>query len=47
MKRAGFAHTDTICVNIHITKETDLDKLEAELIVAPALAAPEARKEIA
>lgn len=36
MKRAGYAHTDTVCVNIHITNETDLDKLEAELIVAPA-----------
>jgi len=40
MKRAGYAHTDTVCVNIHITNETDLDKLEAELIVAPALPAP-------
>lgn len=40
MKRAGFAHTDTVCVNIHITTETDLTKLEAELIDAPALPAP-------
>ncbi len=46
MKRAGYAHTDTVCVNIHITNETDLDKLEAELIVAPALPAP-AQKELA
>lgn len=37
MKRAGFAHTDTVCVNIHITNETDIAKLEAELIAAPAL----------
>lgn len=40
MKRAGYAHVDTICVNIHITTEKDLDKLEAELIAAPALQAP-------
>lgn len=40
MKRAGYAHTDTVCVNIHITTETDLVKLEAELIDAPALPAP-------
>lgn len=40
MKRAGFAHTDTVCVNIHITTETDLAKLEAALIDAPALPAP-------
>lgn len=40
MKRAGFAHTDTVCVNIHITTETDLTKLEAALIDAPALPAP-------
>lgn len=39
-KRAGFAHTDTVCVNIHITTETDLEKLEAALIDAPALPAP-------
>lgn len=46
-KRAGYAHAETVCVNIHITTETDLAKLEAALIEAPALAAPEARKEIA
>lgn len=44
MKRAGFAHTETVCVNIHITNETDLAKLEAELIIAPALEAPEAQE---
>lgn len=46
-KRAGYAHAETVCVNIHITTETDLARLEAALIEAPALAAPEARKEIA
>ena len=44
MKRAGYAHSETVCVNIHITNETDLAKLEAELIIAPALAAPEAQE---
>lgn len=47
MKRAGFAHSETVCVNIHITNETDLDKLEAELTIAPALEAPEAQEVIA
>lgn len=32
MKRAGHAHTETVCVNIHITEETDLAKLESALI---------------
>lgn len=32
LKRAGYAHTETICSNIHITTETDLVKLEAALI---------------
>lgn len=40
-KRAVYAHADSICVNVHITTETDLDKLEAALIVAPALPAPQ------
>lgn len=44
MKRAGYTHADTVCVNIHITTETDLEKLESALIVAPALPAP-AQKE--
>lgn len=43
-QRAGFAHADTVCTNIHITTETDLDKLEAELITAPALEAPAAQE---
>ena len=32
MKRAGYAHTDSVCTNIHITTETDMEKLEAQLI---------------
>lgn len=31
-KRVGYAHTDTVWTTFHATKETDLDKLEAELI---------------
>lgn len=32
-KRAGHAITECVCTNVHITEETDLAKLEAELIV--------------
>lgn len=32
-KRVGYAHTDTIWVTVHASRETDLEKLEAELIV--------------
>jgi quercetin dioxygenase-like cupin family protein len=47
MKRAGYAHTETVCTNIHITEKTDLDILRAQLIVAQSLPAPEKFKEIA
>jgi quercetin dioxygenase-like cupin family protein len=40
-KRAGFAHTETVCTNVHITTETDLVRLEAQLIEPEALPAPE------
>ena len=46
VKRAGYAHTEVVCTNIHVTTETDLDALRAQLIVAPALPAPEKVKEI-
>ena len=42
LKRAGHALTDVVCTNIHITAETDLDRLEADLIVPEALPAPAA-----
>jgi hypothetical protein len=32
LKRAGYAHTDCVCSNVHITEETDLEKLESMLI---------------
>lgn len=44
LKRAGFAHEETVCTNIHITAETDLVKLEAALI-EPEHVALEAQKE--
>lgn len=34
IKRAGFAHEDTVWTTIHGTNETDIDKLEDELIAA-------------
>lgn len=47
-KRVGYAHTDTVCTNIHITDETDLTALELLLIDnsadQPALGAPEQPK---
>lgn len=45
LKRVGQALTDVVCTNIHITTETDLVKLEAELIAPEALEAP-ARAEV-
>lgn len=44
MKRAGHALTEVVCTNIHITEERDLAKLEAMLIVADALPAPDMRE---
>lgn len=32
VKRVGLAHTDTIWITVHPTKETDLEKIEAEVI---------------
>lgn len=40
LKRVGHALTDVVCSNYHITNETDLAKLEAELIVPDVLPAP-------
>lgn len=47
VKRAGYAHEETVCTNVHITDLTDLDALEAALIVPDGLPAPERLKEIA
>lgn len=32
MKRVGYAHSDSMWINVHATNETDLDALELELI---------------
>lgn len=32
-KRAGFVHEDTVWTTIHVTNETDLERIEAEVIV--------------
>lgn len=39
-KRAGFAHADTVCVNIHITEQQDVAMLEAALVESTALPHP-------
>lgn len=43
LKRAGHAMTECVCTNVHITTETDLLKLEADLVEPEikALDAPE------
>ena len=38
-KRVGYAHTDSVWTCVHETRETDLAKLEAELIEAPLIEA--------
>ena len=32
-KKAGYAHEDSIFLNIHVTNETDLDIIENEFII--------------
>ena len=46
LKRAGHAHAETVCTNVHITTETDLARIEAELIVPEGLPDPEAAEEL-
>jgi hypothetical protein len=41
-KRAGYAHEDSVWTTIHASEETELDKLEAELIVPSFDALPAA-----
>jgi quercetin dioxygenase-like cupin family protein len=47
LKRAGYAHTDVVCSNVHLTTETDLAKLEAALVEPEPLLANEAREALA
>lgn len=44
LKRVGYALTECVVTNVHITAETDLAKLEAELIEAEALPAPDMKE---
>lgn len=46
VKRAGYAHTETVCANVHITSETDLVLLEAQLIEPESLPGMEPQQEI-
>jgi hypothetical protein len=45
IKRAGYAHEDTIWTTFHATHETDLDKIEAEFI-APSFEALDAELKV-
>ncbi len=38
LKRVGYAHSECVCSNIHLTTETDLAKLEAALVEPENLA---------
>lgn len=40
-RRVVYAHEESVWTTIHGTKETDIDKLEAELVIDAALGAPE------
>lgn len=32
IKRVGFAHEDSVCINVHATELTDLEQIETQLI---------------
>lgn len=42
LKRVGYCHTDVVCSNVHITTETDLARLEADLVEPPEVLSYEA-----
>ncbi len=46
LKRAGHAHTDCVCLNVHRTDQTDLDAIEMELIEPDETALFDARNNI-
>jgi hypothetical protein len=45
IKRAGHAHTDCVCLNVHRTDSVDLDAIELELIEPDNTALFDARNE--
>jgi hypothetical protein len=45
-KRAVYSHTDAVTMTVHATAETDLDKIEAELIEEDETAMFDARNEL-
>lgn len=46
MKRVGYAHEDSICLNVHRTNSTDLEQIEYELIEEDPTALFDARNEL-
>jgi hypothetical protein len=44
-KRAVYAHVDSVCITVHRTSETDLDKIEQELVEVDDTALFDARNE--
>lgn len=46
IKRAGYAHTDCVCLNVHRTDSVDLDVIEVELIEPDDMALFDARNEL-
>lgn len=45
-KRVGFAHTDCVWTTFHVTNETDLEKIEAEVIAPSSNVIPPFKKEV-
>lgn len=45
-KRVGYAHEDTVWTTVHATEETELEKLEAELIEPERMVALESKPAI-
>lgn len=46
VKRAGYAHTACVCLNVHRTDQLDLDAIETELIEPDESALFDARNEL-
>ena len=46
LKRVGYAVTDVVCTNFHLTDETDLEILELQLIIHEGLPASDKTEEL-